>query len=84
MKKEVCNAYTELNDPFLQRQLFEDQAKVWCLADSESMILAPKQRIFLLSIPNLLLVPTAERGLLLLGASVSHSSESLLLRCNSF
>lgn len=35
MKKEVCNAYTELNDPFRQRQLFEDQAKVWCLADSE-------------------------------------------------
>lgn len=28
MKKEVCNAYTELNDPFRQRQLFEDQAKV--------------------------------------------------------
>ncbi|KAH0619749.1 hypothetical protein JD844_000695 [Phrynosoma platyrhinos] len=28
MKKEVCNAYTELNDPFWQRQLFEDQAKV--------------------------------------------------------
>lgn len=28
MRKEVCNAYTELNDPFRQRQLFEDQAKV--------------------------------------------------------
>lgn len=38
MKKEVCNAYTELNDPFRQRQLFEDQAKVWRPADSESMI----------------------------------------------
>lgn len=35
MKKEVCNAYTELNDPFRQRQLFEDQAKVWCLTGSE-------------------------------------------------
>lgn len=28
MKKEICNAYTELNDPFQQRQFFEDQAKV--------------------------------------------------------
>lgn len=28
MKKEVCNAYTELNDPFKQRELFEQQAKV--------------------------------------------------------
>lgn len=25
-KREVCNAYTELNDPVRQRQLFEDQA----------------------------------------------------------
>jgi len=38
MKKEVCNAYTELNDPFQQRQLFEDQAKVGCFANRESMI----------------------------------------------
>lgn len=28
MKKEICNAYTELNDPVKQRQLFEEQAKV--------------------------------------------------------
>lgn len=28
MKKEICNAYTELNDPVRQRQLFEQQAKV--------------------------------------------------------
>ncbi|XP_073440973.1 lysine--tRNA ligase-like [Dendrobates tinctorius] len=28
MKKEICNAYTELNDPVRQRELFEDQAKV--------------------------------------------------------
>ena len=62
MKKEVCNAYTELNDPFRQRQLFEDQAKVWCLANSESMIQARKQRIFPVSIPNLSLGPTAEKG----------------------
>lgn len=25
-KREVCNAYTELNDPLRQRQLFADQA----------------------------------------------------------
>ena len=28
MKKEVCNSYTELNDPFIQRERFEQQAKV--------------------------------------------------------
>lgn len=28
MKKEICNAYTELNDPVRQRELFEQQAKV--------------------------------------------------------
>ena len=27
-KKEICNAYTELNDPMVQRQRFEQQAKV--------------------------------------------------------
>lgn len=28
MTKEVVNAYTELNDPHVQRQRFEQQAKV--------------------------------------------------------
>ena len=28
MKKEVCNSYTELNDPFIQRERFEQQAQV--------------------------------------------------------
>ena len=28
MKKEICNAYTELNDPVRQRELFEQQAMV--------------------------------------------------------
>lgn len=27
-KHEICNAYTELNDPVVQRQKFEDQLKV--------------------------------------------------------
>jgi len=26
--KEVCNAYTELNDPIVQREMFELQGKV--------------------------------------------------------
>jgi len=25
---EICNAYTELNDPFVQKELFLDQMKV--------------------------------------------------------
>jgi lysyl-tRNA synthetase, class II len=33
MTKEVCNAYTELNDPQVQRDRFEQQAKV-CLHDN--------------------------------------------------
>ena len=28
MKKEICNAYTELNDPMVQRDRFLQQAKV--------------------------------------------------------
>ena len=28
MKKEIINAYTELNDPVVQRERFEQQAKV--------------------------------------------------------
>lgn len=27
-KREVCNAYTELNDPLIQRERFAEQAKV--------------------------------------------------------
>lgn len=28
MKREICNAYTELNDPVVQLQCFKQQAKV--------------------------------------------------------
>lgn len=28
MQKEIINAYTELNDPFVQRERFEQQAAV--------------------------------------------------------
>jgi len=39
MKKEVCNAYTELNDPVVQRSRFEQQAKDKASGDDEAMFL---------------------------------------------
>lgn len=36
MKKEVCNAYTELNDPAVQRERFEQQAKDKAAGDDEA------------------------------------------------
>ncbi|XP_045520104.1 lysine--tRNA ligase isoform X1 [Pieris brassicae] len=36
MKKEVCNAYTELNDPATQRERFEQQAKDRAAGDDET------------------------------------------------
>lgn len=36
-KKEICNAYTELNDPAVQRQMFQNQAKDKAAGDDESM-----------------------------------------------
>ncbi|GCC27681.1 lysine--tRNA ligase isoform X2 [Chiloscyllium punctatum] len=39
MKKEICNAYTELNDPIKQRELFEDQAKAKAAGDEEAMFI---------------------------------------------
>ena len=35
--REVCNAYTELNDPLRQRQLFADQAAAKAEGDDEAM-----------------------------------------------
>ncbi|THG10684.1 hypothetical protein TEA_010380 [Camellia sinensis var. sinensis] len=39
-KREVCNAYTELNDPVVQRQRFADQLKDRQSGDDEAMALA--------------------------------------------
>lgn len=38
-KREVCNAYTELNDPIKQRELFADQAKAKSAGDDEAMFI---------------------------------------------
>lgn len=39
-KKEICNAYTELNDPVVQKERFEQQAQV-----TNSLILLIKRRM---------------------------------------
>lgn len=38
MKKEVCNAYTELNDPVVQRERFEQQAADKAAGDDEAQM----------------------------------------------
>lgn len=38
MKKEVCNAYTELNDPVVQRERFEQQAADKAAGDDEAQL----------------------------------------------
>merc|ERR1712013_952247 len=45
MKKEVCNAYTELNDPAVQRARFEQQAKDKASGDDEAMFLDENSQI---------------------------------------
>ncbi|KAG2497954.1 hypothetical protein HYH03_004216 [Edaphochlamys debaryana] len=37
--REHCNAYTELNDPLKQRDLFQDQAKAKSAGDDEAMFI---------------------------------------------
>lgn len=37
--KELCNAYTELNDPIDQRERFEEQAKAKASGDDEAMLI---------------------------------------------
>jgi lysyl-tRNA synthetase class 2 len=38
MKKEICNAYTELNDPFVQRERFMQQASDKAAGDDEAQL----------------------------------------------
>jgi len=38
MRREVCNAYTELNDPMIQRERFEQQAKDKAAGDDEAQM----------------------------------------------
>lgn len=38
-KKEICNAYTELNDPVVQRSRFEQQVKDKASGDDEAMFM---------------------------------------------
>jgi lysyl-tRNA synthetase class 2 len=57
--REFANAYTELNDPFKQRQLFEDQAKEKAQGNDEAMMI---DKEFLKSIEHAL-PPTAGWGL---------------------
>jgi lysyl-tRNA synthetase class 2 len=35
LQKEICNAYTELNDPYIQRERFTEQAKAKLAGDDE-------------------------------------------------
>jgi lysyl-tRNA synthetase class 2 len=37
--KEVCNAYTELNNPLIQRERFEQQAKDKAHGDDEAQLI---------------------------------------------
>ncbi|XP_076370976.1 lysine--tRNA ligase-like isoform X1 [Tachypleus tridentatus] len=39
MKKEVCNAYTELNDPVVQRERFKQQAQDKAAGDDEAQMI---------------------------------------------
>jgi lysyl-tRNA synthetase class 2 len=38
-KREICNAYTELNNPYVQRQRFAEQAKDKDLGDDEAQVI---------------------------------------------
>ncbi|KAF2073427.1 hypothetical protein CYY_005275 [Polysphondylium violaceum] len=37
--REVCNAYTELNNPFVQLERFEEQAKAKAMGDDEAQLI---------------------------------------------
>jgi lysyl-tRNA synthetase, class II len=43
--RELCNAYTELNMPVVQRQRFEEQAKQSAAGDDEAQVIATSQSL---------------------------------------
>ena len=53
-RREVCNAYTELNDPLVQRERFAEQAKVCYLAIGSNALNLPKSGVRRMN-PQLLL-----------------------------
>ncbi|KAF7257554.1 hypothetical protein EG68_04621 [Paragonimus skrjabini miyazakii] len=59
LRKEICNAYTELNDPVVQRERFVQQAKAKAAGDGEAM---PTDEQFLTAL-GYGLPPTAGWGL---------------------
>ena len=77
--KELCNAYTELNDPFVQHERFEAQAKDKAAGDDEAMF---KDEGFLTAL-EYGLPPTGGWGLgidrLVMFMSNSHNIKEVLL-----
>jgi lysyl-tRNA synthetase class 2 len=49
-KREVCNAYTELNNPIVQRQRFADQAKQASQGDDEAQVSQQNDNFLLLCV----------------------------------
>lgn len=43
-KREVCNAYTELNHPLVQRQRFAEQAKQGAQGDDEAQVIYKEKK----------------------------------------
>src|SRR5574344_1353492 len=76
--KEICNAYSELNDPIDQRQRFEEQLKLANRGDSEAMVLDDA----FLSAIELGMPPTAGLGIgidrLSMIMTNSHSIQDVL------
>lgn len=50
-KREVCNAYTELNSPMVQRQRFAEQAKQAAQGDDEAQVTTPRLHVLFVCVP---------------------------------